>query len=102
MRNLSGAAELRKNKQDNRKSAFGQGFLRQGLSLIGGTKRGNLRETIFDQFNRAPQWKPYVRFAFTRIELIDGTTTRSLYLMKKQGLNGEWQHRRMTDEEFWK
>jgi hypothetical protein len=61
-----------------------------------------LRETIFDQFNMAAEWKPYIRFVFTRIKLIDGATTRSIYLMKRQAPNGDWQYRRMTDEEFWK
>jgi hypothetical protein len=60
-----------------------------------------LRASIWDQLEAA-EWEPYVRLLWTRVQLIDGTTTRALYLMKRLGPDGNWQYRRMTDEEQWK
>lgn len=60
-----------------------------------------MRETIFEQMKSA-EWEPYIRFVFTRVTLVDESTTRSVYLMRRRAPDGGWQFRRMTDDEFWK
>ena len=61
---------------------------------------GPMKKSIWEQFETAPEWEPAFRFFFTRVTLMDGTDTRSPYLMKRQAPDGTWQYRRMTDEEF--
>jgi hypothetical protein len=50
---------------------------------------------------RAPRvWHSYFRIIPKSVLLIDGTTTRSLYLMRVMGADDKWVFRRMTKKEF--
>ncbi len=59
-----------------------------------------MRETIWDQFEHAQEWEPYFRMSFSRVQLVDGTMSRALWLMRRQAPDGGWQYRRMTRQEF--
>ena len=59
-----------------------------------------MRETIWEQFEHAPEWKPHFRLSFKRIQLVDGTQCRSLYLMQRAAPNGDLHYRRMTKREL--
>lgn len=59
-----------------------------------------MRETIWDQFEHAEEWEPHFRLSFARLRLVDGTTSRTLFLMKRKAPDGSWQYRRRTKEEF--
>jgi hypothetical protein len=59
-----------------------------------------MRKSIWQQLEAADGWERYLRWTFSRVKLVDGTTTRSPYLMRRRGPDGSWQYRRMTEEEF--
>lgn len=46
-----------------------------------------------------PEWQPNIRAFCTSVTVIYGTVTRSKYLMRRPGLNGKWQYRKMTSEQ---
>jgi hypothetical protein len=52
--------------------------------------------------NNSAEWQPYIRYSWTLVSLVDGTATRSLYLMRRNGPDGNWQFRKMTIEEFYR
>ena len=45
------------------------------------------------------EWQPNIRAFCTSVTVIDGTVTRSKYLMRRLGPNGKWQYRKMASEE---
>jgi len=45
-------------------------------------------------------WQPCPRWFCTRVHLVDGTSTRSMYLMRRPGPDRRWQYRKMTRKEF--
>ena len=45
-------------------------------------------------------WQACPRWFCTRVRLVNGTSTRSMYLMRRPGPDGRWQFRKMTTEEF--
>jgi hypothetical protein len=47
-------------------------------------------------------WHPYVRVFPHEVMLMDGTVVRERHLMRKQGPNGNWLYRKMTEEEWWR
>jgi hypothetical protein len=71
--------------------------LRRRLATAG----GSLRKTLDEQFALTPGWTPYVRNLPTKITLMDGSTTRSMYLMQRQAPDGTWQYRKMNEWGEW-
>jgi hypothetical protein len=50
-----------------------------------------MRETIWEQFEHAQEWQRHYNFSFKRVRLVDGTSTRSPYLMKRKAPDETWQ-----------
>ena len=46
------------------------------------------------------EWRPHVRMLCTSLTLMDGSVTRSAYLMRRRSSDGKWQYRQMTEQEF--
>jgi hypothetical protein len=60
-----------------------------------------MRETIWEQFEHAQEWQRHYNFSLKRVRLVDGTSTRSPYLMKRKAPDETWQYRKMTRREFY-
>jgi hypothetical protein len=45
------------------------------------------------------EWQPNIRLICTSVPLICGGISRSLYLMRRPGPDGNWQYRKMTSDE---
>jgi hypothetical protein len=48
------------------------------------------------------QWHPNMRLHLNPVSLMDGSTTRAVFLMRRRDPSGNWQYRKMTAEEYWR